>query len=511
MGFCRVPECTIAERSAARMMGMLRFMSLTTATQLCLVINQLALLPLQLRVWGHDATAQWFVVIAVGNLATMADLGLRNAGHAQLLSSVETGDAAAALEFRQIWALTRALFIGLTTALLAAQILAALHSGMAFSLWVWTVTVSLALDTAIIVRGIWLETLGYLNKVEGVFLAMAASRVLICIAALIAFRASPSVLGWIMLATAVGATLAQARILRNPNSLGLLRGGFGDLRWRSLRVVRFVVAEPAVSWVRLSLPVVVLATVSTPLMVTTYVALRAVFGLARQVIIQLARYASVGYVQCVDGDRLAAERFVIRSLLISTIVGVAVSSATIADRGRLLSFWLTASDPATVSLVALSFAIGATAYGYQVIAGVLIRSGQVVSVAKRQYAYLFASGMGAAATLLSGSAALYLVLLGSLELMIAALFVPALGVRVLRASVAAFVAAASSLGLLCAAVELDPGKLFSTVTPAAIAASLALAALTTIFALAACLFVASSPLRRLRSLSSLWRISNVNS
>ena len=99
----------------------LQFFSLTIATQGCLLINQVVLLPLELRVWGTDAVAKWVVLVAVANLAGVTDLGLRNAGHSQLLSSVQTGDAVASLEFRETWALARALVVGITAGFLAYQ------------------------------------------------------------------------------------------------------------------------------------------------------------------------------------------------------------------------------------------------------------------------------------------------------------------------------------------------------------------------------------------------------
>ena len=67
------------------MSGALRFVSVATATQLLLVLNQLVLLPLQLRVWGSETTAHWNVALAAAALIMAADLGLRTTGHAALL------------------------------------------------------------------------------------------------------------------------------------------------------------------------------------------------------------------------------------------------------------------------------------------------------------------------------------------------------------------------------------------------------------------------------------------
>jgi hypothetical protein len=55
--------------------------------------------------------ATWFVVLASANLVNVADLGLRNAGHADLVASVQAGDQAATQAFRQIWLLTRGMIV----------------------------------------------------------------------------------------------------------------------------------------------------------------------------------------------------------------------------------------------------------------------------------------------------------------------------------------------------------------------------------------------------------------
>ena len=453
----------------------LRFMSLTAATQLFLAVNQIVLLPLQLRVWGRDATAQWFVVVAIANLASIADLGLRNASHDHLLSSVQTGDEAAASGFRRTWALARALFIGLTTALIASQAVMAMRSGQHQGIWIYAVTLSFALETVVIVRGIWLDTLGHFNRVEAVYLAFVASRVVLSFAALLVFHAPPEAIAWIMLACSIAATAGQGWLLRQPKSLNFLAPGFGDLRWRALGVVRFVATEPAANWVRLSLPVVVLAAIASPLFVATFVAMRALFGMARSVISQLARYASVGYVLSVETDRAAAERLAIRYILTSTVVGVGVSSAIIADHGRIIGLWLNGADANTVGAIALSFAIGAAAYGYQVINVVLMRSGDVIGVAVRQYGFLAGAVIAAVVARLSASPVLYLGLLAAEELLIAGLFISALGPAVRRASITAFAVAVCLLVPLWFAAYFNAGGLFDAMRPAPLLASLAVA------------------------------------
>lgn len=470
------------------MKSFLRFLSLTTATQVFLLINQLVLLPLQLRIWGSDVTAHWFVITALANLASVADLGLRSAGHAQLLSSVQDGDEAARLEFRRIWALARTLVIVVTGVLLAFEVAASLRHGAAPQLWVAAVIVTLALDTLGIVRGMWLDSLGHFSTVELLFLAMVATRVLLSIVALLAFHAPPAVLAWIMLATAIGATVMQARVIRKPTSLALLAGGFSALRWRSLAVVRFVVAEPASNWMRLSLPVIVFAAISPPRFVTTYVALRAIFGLVRQVATQISRYASVSYVHRAMTNPDVADRIMSRSYLAITFVGIAMSSGVIMDHGRLLQIWLHGGDPRSESLISLSFAFGAVAYGYQVFAGVLMRSGDVVGVAKRQYVYLAASGMAAFVGYISGSGALYLALLAMQELLIAGLFAGVF-TRQLRSSLAIFGVGASLIIVLWVAADWDMGGWFTALTVRQMGISLLCGAASACAGLLACLLI----------------------
>ena len=453
-----------------------QFFSLTMATQGCLLVNQVVLLPLELRVWGTDAVAKWVVLIAVANLAGVTDLGLRNAGHSQLLSSVRTGDAAAALEFRETWALTRALIVGLTAVFLAYE----LWSGTASSGLLAVVTVSAALDTLTVVRGIWFDTLGRFNKIEALYLGMIASRVTLSLIALTAFRASPAVLAYIMLATSSGWMAAQAFVLRTPASLAFLSGTYRDLRRRTLGVVWFVVSEPAANWIRISLPVVVFAVFAPPAFITTYVAIRAIFASARQVISQLARYTSVQYVQRLGDGKTVADHIAVRAIFACTVIGVAVSSIIIADHGRLLRIWLGAANVQAENLIVASFVAGALGFGYQVVAGILIRSGDVVGVAKRQYVYV---GVCTAAALVISiavkSTSVYLAALAAQELVIAGLFVAALGDHLQRGSIAAAGAAVGALSLLWAVIDLDPSGMFSAVSLAAMAASIAAAALTT--------------------------------
>jgi hypothetical protein len=470
------------------MRNFLRFFSLTVINQFCAVLYQIVLLPLQLRIWGHDMAAHWFVITALANLITVSDLGLRNAGHAQLLSSVRTGDTAAALEFRQTWALTRLLMIGLTLSFMAYQMW---MEPTSFGL-VWIVTASMAIDMILVVRGVWFDTMGCFTRVEAGFLIMVISRLTLLITALILFHASPSTLAWIMLGTGFIGLIAQSYLLRSATtaaSLNLLAKGFRDLRWQSLSVIRLVVAEPAVTWARMSLPVIVFATIAPSYIVTTYVALRAVFGMARQMMAVLTRYASVQYVQYIENDESKAEHIVVRAILGSTIVGVAVSSMVIVDHCRLLHLWLGLGEGGEYPII-ISFAIGTISFSYQVVANILMRSGDVVGVAKRQYIYLLTAIIAALiARFVANDALVYLIMLAGQELLIAGLFVASCGKRLLHASIAAFAIAACMLGALVITVEIDYDHMFNTFSPYAIMLSFTVACLITLITLIALLTV----------------------
>ena len=336
------------------------------------------------------------------------------------------------------------------------------------------------LDTLTMVRGVWFDTLGHFNKIEALYLGMMASRVTLSLIALTVFRASPAALGYIMLATSTGWMVAQALLLRAPALLAFLAGSRRDLRWRSLEMVWSVISEPAANWIRISLPVVVFAVFAPPAFITTYVALRAVFASARQVIGQLARYTSVQYVQRLTHGKATADHAALRAIFACTVIGVAVSSAVIADQGRLLRFWLGARNVQAEALVTASFVIGAIAFGYQVVAGILIRSGDVMGVAKRQYVYLGVCAAGALfAVAAVRSTSIYLALLAAQELVIAALFITALGRHVQRGSIAAVAVACGALSLLWTVADLDPAHAFSTTSFGAMSGSIVAAMLTT--------------------------------
>ena len=454
----------------------LQFFALTSATQFCLLVQQVLILPLMVRLWGGDLTAAWFVAIAIANLASVFDLGVRNAGHTDLVAG-EQGHPRAARAFGETWALARLLIGSLTVLCLLAQAVLSADPWLAGKL-----TVATALETTLVVRGTWFDTLGAFSRVEIVYLTMMVVRIVAMVLGLTVLQVSPQALAWIMVVTAGLALWGQSRLLRSP-ALALSAGGFGAIRWRSFLVIRYVAAEPATNWMRLSLPVLVLASFTPPTFVTLFVALRAVFGLARQVVGQLARYASVQYVQRIETAPSTAHKIAMRAILGSTLIGVAVSSIVLADHGRALRVWL-GHELLNSDGLAVSFSVGAIAYGYQVASGVMTRSGDVTRVARRHYVYLlFAAGTAVLVRFAVPSVSLYLTLLGLQELLIAGLFIPVLGQSTLRVFAIAAGAAGLVLGALLATVQFGVGGVFDQITPSALAISGSLALASTLAAL----------------------------
>jgi hypothetical protein len=434
--------------------NLFRFFSLTTGTQICLLANQLLLLPLQLRFWGQEQAATWFTLLAIANLATFGDLGLRNVGHDALLRATQAADGNAIRAFRSLWAIVRLLFLATASLVVMAQYFLPMQGAQ--GLWPVLLITSVAIDGFIIVRGIWLDSLGHFNRVEGIFLSLLVARLCLSLPSVAIFHASPETLSWMLLATAVVGLALQVRFVPSSDLLRLTAGGFDRAMLKYLRLVPAALTEPLANWVRLSLPVLILSGIAGPAFVATFVAVRAIFGLGRQIINQLARYASVHYIHALDGARERAFLVVRRSILACTMISFMVSAAVLCDHGRLIGLWLNGSSPAVLVPVSLSFAMGACAYGYQVIAGILIRQGRINLVASCQVIYLGYSALAAAVALIVNSIPAYLILLASQEVLIAVLFFFTLERRFLSISSAALAISIITLCGLAAFVGWQP-------------------------------------------------------
>jgi hypothetical protein len=157
--------------------------------------------------------------------------------------------------------------------------------------------------------------------------------------------------------------------------------------------------------------------------VTTYVALRAVFGVARASIQQLARVASVEYLRIRSlGRTLRAESVLAAFLLAAVGFGTLFASGVVIDNLRILSLWLKHFDRSTFQIIDVSFALAAPFYAYQILLSLRFREGRLNHVAGRLYAFVFCSGSFAGVALAYRSLRLYLILLAIAEILLAASF-----------------------------------------------------------------------------------------
>jgi hypothetical protein len=182
-------------------------------------------------------------------------------------------------------------------------------------------------------------------------------------------------------------------------------------------------AEPVANWARLSLPVLVIASIAPDTAVTTYVALRAIYGAARTSIQQVARVASVEVLRLLGQRRVApAESLLSLFLLFAGLIGTALAGAVVLDNMRLLSLWLKHFDRLLFQNINLSFALSSPFYSYQIIVALSFRMGQLALTARRQYTYLLYSALFAASAVIIKSLDVYMALLVVAEIVLSISF-----------------------------------------------------------------------------------------
>jgi hypothetical protein len=167
----------------------------------------------------------------------------------------------------------------------------------------------------------------------------------------------------------------------------------------------------------------VIASIAPDTAVTTYIALRAIYGSARTTIQQVARVASVEVLQLVGQRRRAPAGYLLSLfLLFAGIVGTALAGAVVLDNMRLLSLWLKHFDRQLFQNINLSFALASPFYCYQIIVALSFRIGQLAPTARRQYAYLVYSALFAASAVIIKSLEVYLALLVVAEILLSISF-----------------------------------------------------------------------------------------
>ena len=394
-------------------------------TQGVLLLNQLLLLPIQIRIWGHIVTAHWYTMLAIATIVSVSDCGLRTAGHAELIRYAHNpADRQAKIDFQHLWAWIRILIGVATVTLIGLDLFYnCLYTKTPYYLWRAALVAGVALEAILYVRMMYLDSLELYRQAEAGYLLLAAARLCLALAALAFFHSPPEVLAWIWCLSGLFGIAHQSTLCRRLGLLRLLEPVPPRLSFGTLRIARYTMADPASSWMRANVPVLVLSAIAQPVAVTIYVALRAVFGAARQVILQLSRYASVQYVwlKQTHQEALAETQFTL-CVLFAAFFASLITGIVVADNFRLASFWLVGSDPILYGQIAITFGLASPLYAYQIMQALMLRRGKVHEIAKRQYLYIISLIIFAAVALLIKSVLLWLILILIAEVTISLLF-----------------------------------------------------------------------------------------
>ena len=363
-------------------------LSSSLLTQLALIAIQFILLPIQLERWGHSVTADWYAGLAVAAIATVADGGLRSIGHDSVIRAPH--DPEARERFGRIWLACRLLILGVTAALLGGNLLGGLlTSAIPFSAWRAVLILAFALETLVIVRIVYMDSLGLYHIAEYGYLALVVLRLILALVAMLALDGGETLLACAYLASSVVGLALQEWSCRTLPALRLSARPIRTPSPRGLAVLRYTIADPVAGWMRLSLPVLVITAIGTDYAVTAFVALRAVFAAMRNMLHQLARAGSVEFLALLRGDRVRAAADVLSLFLTGgTWIAAAFGAAVLIDDYTLTRLWLADLVLEEYRLFALTLAFGAVFYPYQLLVNVQIRGGQVARVAARQYVWI---------------------------------------------------------------------------------------------------------------------------
>jgi len=411
---------------SGKVKGLFQFASLALMTQGVLLLNQIVLLPIQLRVWKTDVTAEWYAILAVAAMTTISDFGLRQAGHAHLIRWVhDPSDDEARLEFTHLWAWIRIFCVATTTLLVIGDFaFAHFYQHQPYPLWRTALLMGIAIEALICVRVTFLDTQGFYTEAEAGYLVLIAGRFLLSFIALLFFHAPPSVVAYLWFFTGIFALVQQSFLCRRAGRLKLFEPFPPNLQWRHAAMIRYTMSDPCSNWVRINGPVVVLSNMGAPsIAIVTYVALRAIFGAARATIQQMSRYASVEYVALRQRQMFEmAEKHLVMLMLLSAYFASCCAAFVVADNGRLASLLLKDMDLPTYQMIAITFALGNAFYAAQICVSVCRRTGEVAEIAHRQYFYIVTAGVFAAIALAMKSVLLWLVLMLFADILLALSF-----------------------------------------------------------------------------------------
>ena len=398
---------------------MLRFLSIVTLSQATLVAQQLLILPLQIHVWGHDTVAVWLAALALAAIVGSSDLGLKNAGFAAIAAG-ETGD-----KFATLWSVMRLQM--LAAGLVTMGVSFAMFSGRIppdQSIFLVILTAAAMMENYLGLRTPFLEALGRIAYAESAFLAMVATRLVVGVALIYFLHAGPVILSILWLASACMAVLIQAQFREVRTVAPLFR------RWKFSHIretyadARWSAATPLVVWAQIHLPVITLSSFAPAAIVSSFVALRTLYGLTRLIIQQISRIISIQYTRRVR--QIGADNA--RAFLLLVAAGVAWLSAGAGLAIFAEKFWLTGplfDIPKTpiVYLLILTLGISSTMSVHQLFALSMAREGAFSTSGTANYAYFLGVAGTCGLALLLKNMPLLVIGLAACDVMLLALIV----------------------------------------------------------------------------------------
>ena len=242
----------------------------------------------------------------------------------------DPNDHHAKIEFQHLWDWMRILLLSTTAVLIALDF--AYHRVFqieSYPLWRPALVIGIGLETLLIVRMMYMDSLGLYTEAEGGYLLLAAGRLCLAVGGAHYFSCATGGISWIWFGAACSPSRNKAGFCRRIPILNLFSPISPGLSPKTLAIARHTMADPCSNWMRFNAPVLVLAAIAPAAAVTTYVALRAVFGAARATISQLSRYASVEYVLLTQARNFAKAEFQITLCVLLTAFAASAVSCVV--------------------------------------------------------------------------------------------------------------------------------------------------------------------------------------
>jgi hypothetical protein len=384
---------------------MFKFLSLAAVSQAVLVTQQLVLLPLQIHFWGYEAAALWLAVSALAAFVGASDLGLRNVAFAAIAAG-QTG-----AQLNTLWTIIRAQVLGCAAVI---GVISFFYFGPEAGpkwLFVCFLSTAMALDGFFLIRVALLEAAGLITICEALFVVLAVSRVVVGSVAILIFHAGPLTLSAFWLASTIVVIALQSR-LRAAGELSPLLGN-----WRlsgageAYREARWSASGPLSAWAQIQLPVMVLQAFAPAALTSSFVAIRSIFSLVRAIIAQVARIASVRFVESASGQGLESARALLL-LLAGGFAWIAsgISLGVFAENQMILGPLFALPHDNFVRIMTVTFAVSSIFSVHQIFSLALMRQGEFRLGGGASYFYIL--GMAVVGVLAFALKNPYLLLFG---------------------------------------------------------------------------------------------------